>query len=162
MSTQGRENDKDRDHKLCLVCSSGGHLFQLNSLQPFWGNKNRVWISFTTQDATAILRNERVHWAHYPTNRNIGNLARNLWLAFKILRAERPTVVVSTGAGVGVPFLVLGRLMGIRTVYIESITRSEELSLTGRLVYRFVDRFLVQWPDLADRYARAEFRGQVL
>ena len=87
---------------------------------------------------------------------------RNLRLAFRLLRAERPDVVLSTGAGVSVPFLLLARLMGMRTIYLESITRIHELSLSGRLVYPFVSRFLVQWEELTAQYPRAEFHGRVL
>ena len=58
-------------------------------------------------------------------------------------------------------FLILGSLLGIKTVYIESLARIHELSLSGRLVYPFVDRFLVQWPELEHKYSRAQYQGRV-
>ncbi|MBJ93904.1 MAG: UDP-N-acetylglucosamine--LPS N-acetylglucosamine transferase [Rickettsiales bacterium] len=145
-----------------LVASSGGHLFQLIQLEPLWARRDHVWVSFATADARSLLANKRVHWAFHPTNRSLLNLWRNLRLAFRLLRAERPDVVLSTGAGVSVPFLLLARLMGMRTIYLESITRIHELSLSGRLVYPFVSRFLVQWEELTAQYPRAEFHGRVL
>ena len=69
---------------------------------------------------------------------------------------------MSTGAGVCVPFIIAGRFLGIKTLYLESITRNEELSLSARLVYPFVDKLLVQWPDLAKKYKKAEFRGRII
>jgi beta-1,4-N-acetylglucosaminyltransferase len=148
--------------KIALIASSGGHLFQLYSLKEFWGEKNRFWVSFPTEDAKHLLSAENVHWAFYPTNRNIKNLVKNLFLSVKILRNEKPDAIMSTGAGVAVPFIIAGRCLGIKTLYLESITRSEELSLSARLIYPFVDKLLVQWPQLAEKYKKAEFRGRII
>jgi len=148
--------------KLCLVASSGGHLLQLVSLKATWEVHERFWITFPQDDARVLLDGERVFWAYYPTNRNLTNLMKNLWLAWRVVRRERPDAIISTGAGVAVPFLWVGRLLGIRTVYIESLTRIKRLSLSGRLVYPWVHRFFVQWPELAARYPRAVYGGRVI
>lgn len=148
--------------KVALIASSGGHLAELHALRGFWGEYERFWVSFPTPDAQDLLADEVHHWAYYPTNRSLWNLIRNFGLAWRLLRRERPQVIVSTGAGVAVPFLILGRLFGARTVYLESIARIHELSLSGRLVYRLVHHFLVQWPELAEKYPRATYQGRVV
>jgi UDP-N-acetylglucosamine:LPS N-acetylglucosamine transferase len=148
--------------KLALVASSGGHLAELFCIHELWQAHERFWVSFPTPDAESLLADETVFWAAYPTNRHLPNLLRNLALAWRLLRRERPDVVISTGAGVAVPFLILARVLGIRSVYLESITRIRELSLSGYLVYPFVDRFLVQWQELAKRYRRARFHGRII
>jgi len=147
--------------KVALIASSGGHLAELHALRGFWGDMERFWVSFPTEDAQHLLANETKFWAHYPTNRSVTKLAKNMGLAWKLLRRERPDLIVSTGAGVGVAFLVLGSMLGIKTVYIESLARIHELSLSGRLVYPFVDQFLVQWPELETKYSRASYHGRV-
>lgn len=148
--------------KLALIASSGGHLAELHALAEFWQPEPHFWVSFKTTDAEYLLRDEKVHWAYHPTNRSPVNLARNAVLAVQILRDERPDVVISTGAGVGVPFLLAGRALGMKTLYIESITRISKLSISGRLVYPFVDRFWVQWEELAKQHGKAEFHGRVV
>ena len=148
--------------KLALVCSSGGHLFQLYSVKAFWEEKERFWVSYPTEDAQTLLKDEYVHWAYFPTNRSIKNLIKNAFLALKLLKKEQPTVIVTTGAGVAVPFIVIGKFLGIKSVYVESITRIEELSLTGHLIYPFVDELLVQWPELAGKYKKAQYQGRVI
>lgn len=148
--------------KVCLVCSSGGHFYELYCLRGAWSTHERFWVTFLGQDTRYILRDEKVYTAYSPTNRSLKNLIRNLFLAWRVLVKERPRVLVSTGAGVCVPFFFLAPLWGIKTVYIESLARIEELSLTGRLVYRFVDEFIVQWPELAERYGKAKYEGQLL
>jgi beta-1,4-N-acetylglucosaminyltransferase len=148
--------------KVLLVASSGGHIAELHALAPFWRRHDYHWVSFPTSDAEFLLADEPHDWAHYPTNRNLPNLLRNLRLAWRILGREKPDLVLSTGAGVALPFLLLGRLRGARTVYVESLARIRELSLTGRLVYPFVHAFWVQWEELAPRYRKAVYRGRVV
>lgn len=150
--------------KLCLVCSSGGHLFELLSLKSLWEDpaRDHFWVTFPTPDAKSLLAGEDVVWAHHPTNRNIPNLIRNRFLAKRVLKERRPDVVISTGAGVAVPFLRGAKRAGARSIYVESITRITELSLSGRMLYRAVDRFFVQWPELAERFERAEYAGRIL
>jgi UDP-N-acetylglucosamine:LPS N-acetylglucosamine transferase len=99
-------------------------------------------------------------YAHHPTNRNVRNLVRNTILALNIISRQRPQVVISTGAGVAVPFLWVGRLFGARVIYVESFARTDGLSLTGRLVRPAVHRLLVQWPGAA-RGRKAEYAGSI-
>ena len=149
--------------RLLLVCSSGGHLFEMFCLREFWKDKERAWVSFPTSDAKYLLADEaEVHWAAHPTVRNLPNLTRNLWLAWRVLAQRRPDLILTTGAGVAVPFLWIARLRGIPAVYVESITRLNELSLTARLVKPFADRMLVQWPDLAEKFPGVEFHGRIV
>ena len=69
-----------------------------------------------------MLAAERTY-AHGPTERNIPNLIRNVGLAWKIVGRLRPKAIVTTGAGLAVPFAWVGRLRGAKVVYIESLTR---------------------------------------
>jgi beta-1,4-N-acetylglucosaminyltransferase len=148
--------------KVLLVCSPGGHLAQMLALKPAWQDAERVWVTLPGVDVGAALRGETVELAHGPTNRSLKNLARNTLLAWRILRGRRPDAILSTGAGLAVPFLVVGKLLRIRSVYVESVTRTDTVSLSGRLVYPFADRFFVQWPEVAERLSRAEYAGTVL
>lgn len=148
--------------KICLVCSSGGHLLELHRLAEAWQDMDHFWVSFPGCDTDCLLRDERVIHAYHPTNRNLWNLLRNLGVGWRVLRAERPDAIVSTGAGVAIPFFLVARLLGIHTVYVESLTRIHKPSLTGRLLYPLANRFLVQWPDMAEKYRKAEYGGNVL
>lgn len=148
--------------QLLLVCSSGGHLAQLAALQPWSRDHDRHWVCFDTPEAVSLLRHEQVSWAHHPTTRNVVNLVRNLGLAWQVLRRERPDVIISTGAGVAVPFFVLARMLGISTIYLEVYDRIDTPTLTARLCRPFTDRMLVQWPEQQRLYAGAQVVGCVL
>lgn len=132
------------------------------ALRPAWEGWQRAWVTLPGSDVSSLLAEERVTLGHGPTNRSLGKLARNLLVAWRVLRAERPDAILSTGAALAVPFFILGRLLGIRTVYVESVTRTESLSLSGRIVYPLAGAFFVQWPQLAARLKKARYEGAVL
>ena len=148
--------------KLLLVCSSGGHLQEMLALAPAWQELDPTWVTLRGEDTEYLLRSSQVVWAYGPTNRSLVNLVRNLGVALRTLRRVDPDVVLSTGAALAVPFFAVARLTGRRTVYVESYTRREALSLSGRMVYPLADVFFVQWPELAARRSRARYAGSVL
>lgn len=148
--------------KICLVCYNGGHLFQLYILEDWWKKHNRIWVTFRKADAESLLREEKTYWAFFPATRNIFNLIRNTFLAIRVLRKERPDVIVSTGAAVAVPFFYVGKLMGIKTVFIEVFDRIDSPTLTGRLVHPIADVFILQWEEQKKFYPKGKVLGQIL
>lgn len=144
-----------KKHKVCLVGSSGGHLTHLYALRDYWILQDRCWVTFQKEDAMSILSNERVYWCHYPTNRNILNLIKNTIIAFRVLKKERPDVIISTGAGAAIPFFWLGHVFGAKTIFIEVYDRIDNPTLTGRIVQRCSDVFIVQWDEMLKHYKKA-------
>jgi UDP-N-acetylglucosamine:LPS N-acetylglucosamine transferase len=155
------EPGQPREPRVMLVCCQGGHFMQMLALKSAWGDLPHVWFTTRAADTEALLRDQRAVYAHVPTSRNVKNMFRNLWLAARAIRRHRPDVLLSTGGGVTFPVFVVGKLAGARLIYVESLTRVDGPSLTGRLVYRLVDRFFVQWPEAATR-PRMEFVGSLL
>lgn len=147
--------------KVCLVGSSGGHLTHLYMLKPFWQDQERFWVTFDKADAQSILAGERMIPCYYPTNRNLKNLIRNTFLAWKVLRKEKPDVIISSGAAVAVPFFYLGKLFGAKTVYIEVFDRIDGPTLTGKLVHPIADLFIVQWEEMKQVYPKAVNLGSI-
>ncbi|MCC6610742.1 MAG: hypothetical protein IT515_13845 [Burkholderiales bacterium] len=84
--------------------------------------------------------------------------------AWRLVRRVRPRLVICMGSAMAVPVLVPAKMLGSTSVFIESITRTSELSRTGKLVncLRLADLFLVQWPELADEQLGCRFEGTVL
>ncbi len=147
--------------KICLVSSSGGHLAQLHMLKPFWSDKNHFWVTFDKEDARSLLEGEKMYSCYYPTNRNIKNLIRNTRLAWKVLRKEKPNIIISSGAAVAVPFFYLGKLLGAKTIYIEVFDRIDKPTITGKLIYPVTDRFIVQWEEMKKVYPKATNLGSI-
>jgi beta-1,4-N-acetylglucosaminyltransferase len=156
--SQARPGDRT---DLLLVCQSGGHLLELIALHDVWSASTRLWVTLPTVDAKRLLKEEEVVWGHGPTPRNIANLFKNAALALQVVRAHRPRVVLTTGAGLAVPFAWVGRLFGASVVYVECGGRVSGLSLSCRLIAPVAERIYVQWPDQDGLVAKARYVGNI-
>lgn len=140
-----------------LVATPGGHLSQLKLIAPCFESFDRRWVS--TEHASVDVGADQLVFGHGPTTRNIGNFLRNLVVAWREIRSQKPDLIVSTGAGLAVPFFLLARLLGVRTMFLEVYDRIDSKTLTGRLVRPLATEFLVQWPEQRDVYGRGTVVG---
>ena len=116
-----------------LVANDGGHLMQLHTLRPRLGvGEDVVWVTPRTPQTESLLVGERVHWASPCPPRDTQALARNAAACRRLFRDHDVSLVVSTGAALALAVLPQARLRGIETVYIESATRYDKPSLSGR------------------------------
>lgn len=151
----------NKNMKVCLVGSSGGHLTHLYMLKPFWQNKDRFWVTFNKEDARSILKDEKMYPCYYPTNRSLKGLIINTKLAWKIIKKEKPDLIISTGAAVAVPFFFIGKLFGAKCVYIEVFDRINHSTMSGKMVYPIADKFIVQWEEMKKVYPKAVNLGSI-
>jgi UDP-N-acetylglucosamine:LPS N-acetylglucosamine transferase len=145
-----------------LVSTQGGHLAQLLALREWWSSHDHLWVCPETPDVVDRLAGERVIRSYGPTTRSLWNLLRNAVLAIGVVRRERPSLVVSAGAGVAVPFFVMAWLLRIPTVFIEVYDRVDTPTLTGRLCGPFTTRRIVQWQSQLEFYPDARLVGPLL
>lgn len=148
--------------KIMLAASAGGHLVQLMALEQLWKTKQRVWSTFRLPEVESMLDKELVYWAHFPTTRNLPNAFRNLRVAWCSLRAERPDVLISTGAAISVPFFLIAKILRIPTVFIEAYDRITMPTLSARLCYPLADLFVVQWEQQAANFPKSINIGPML
>ena len=146
---------------ICLVGSSGGHLTHLYMLKPFWKDKKHFWVTFDKEDARSILVGENVYPCYFPTNRSIKALIKNSWIAWKVIRKEKPNLIVSSGAAIAVPFFYIGKLFGAKLIYIEVFDRIDKPTVTGKIVYPITDKFIVQWEEQKKVYPKAICLGSI-
>lgn len=134
--------------RILAVASAGGHWVQLQRLRPALSQHD---VAFVTTNAG--YRDEIDPYRFYVVNDgsrwNKVSLIKMALRILVILLRERPDVVISTGAACGYFSLRLGKLMGARTIWIDSIANVEEVSMAGRMVGRYADLWLTQWPHLA-------------
>ena len=135
--------------RILAVASSGGHWVQLRRLRPAFEGHDVAYIT-TDRGHRAEVGGARFHTVVDANRSNKLTLARSaLKIAWVLLR-ERPHVVVSTGAAPGYLALRGAKLLGARTVWIDSVANVEELSLSGQMSSTTADLCLTQWPHLAD------------
>jgi UDP-N-acetylglucosamine:LPS N-acetylglucosamine transferase len=139
---------KDNRKKVLAVASSGGHWTQLMRVLPAFTSYEVVFVTVLKSYRSQVPKSR----FYLINDANRWNKLRLVQVALKlawILGKERPDVVVSTGAAPGYFALRLGRLFGAKTIWIDSITNIERLSMSGSLVGRHADLWLTQWPHLA-------------
>ena len=156
----GKRKDP-RKIKVCLVGSSGGHLTHLYMLKPFWKDLERFWVTFDKEDARSLLEGEKMYPCYYPTNRSLKALLKNTRIAWRVLRREKPDLIISSGAAVAVPFFYLGKLMRKKLIYIEVFDRIDKPTMTGKMVYPITDKFIVQWEEMKKVYPKAINLGSI-
>lgn len=145
--------------RILAVASSGGHWVQLRRLAPAFEGHDVAYLT-TDPGHRSEVGSARFHVVN---DANRWNKLAVLRCALKVLRVvlrERPTVVVSTGAAPGYLAIRCGRLLGARTVWIDSVANVEELSMSGRMASVTADLCLTQWKHLAGGEVR--YLGAVL
>ena len=148
-----------RRTKVLAVSSGGGHWIQLLRVLPAFDGAELVCVSVHA-DCAADVPGCRLHVV---TDANQWERLRSLRLAFEMLvivLRERPRVVVSTGAAPGFFALLFGRMLGARTIWLDSLANVDRVSLSGRMVRPFAGLWLTQWPELA-RPEGPEYAGSV-
>lgn len=170
-----------------VVLGSGGHTAEMLTMIHDLVHSESLWdITYisTSQDTLSVRKTHDMHadlagFAYrivevprarrvkQPWITSIPTAIHSLFCTARVLYAHRPEVVLLNGPGtaaitgyVAILFNTLG-VLNACVIYVESLARVTSLSLSGRLLYPVVDRFLVQWPDLAERYALAEFHGRL-
>jgi len=146
--------------KLLAISSGGGHWVQMLRLRPAFVRFNVTYVTVSNDYATDVPGecfrsiSDATRW----------NKVKLMLVAVQILWRilySRPDVVISTGAAPGYFALRFGKLIGARTVWLDSIANVDELSMAGQMAGRYADMWLTQWPHLA-REGGPEYFGTVI
>jgi UDP-N-acetylglucosamine transferase subunit ALG13 len=146
--------------RVLALSSGGGHFVELVRLRAAFADAEVTWATVSSSYASHVP-GERLLVVPDATRWDRVRLAAAVLRIGRILRRERPDVVVSTGALPGFFAVALGRAAGARTIFVDSFANVEELSLSGRLASRVAHLALTQWPELA-RAGGPCFEGSVL
>jgi len=151
--------------KICLVSSHGGHLTELLRLMSAFKN-HKVYLIVHKDDFTYNMRCDSISKYLIPVFFRLPLLLVDMIIIsiYEIffLVKERPNVIISTGAEIAIPIFILSKMFGIKTIYIESMARLNDISTTGKILIRIADIFLVQWVGLTTKYKKAKYAGKIL
>lgn len=149
--------------KICFAASSGGHLEEISRLKDIAsqydsflltekGGFNEINFCDKTIYVSQINRKEPLFLFKF-----IGLFARSLHILIK----EKPDCIISTGALATYPICLLGKMAKKKIVYIESFARIDSPSLTGKLMYKVADIFIIQWEELKQFFPKAIYGGGI-
>jgi UDP-N-acetylglucosamine:LPS N-acetylglucosamine transferase len=148
--------------KICLAASAGGHLTQLLKLARGWEGYDVFFVTTGHAVENELQKRGKVYIVGESNRKQLLKTMKVFLKCVKIVRNERPDVILSTGAAAGCMLCFLSKLRGAKVIWMDSITNTEKLSLSGRMVRYIADMFLVQWPQLAAKYKNVEYVGSVI
>src|SRR3954451_12653877 len=122
-----------------LAASGGGHLELLTWIEEQLGGYDRVWVTSPGARAAALAAaGEHVRQVPNP-GRDPRKAFSNLIAAARTVIKDRPTRVITSGAGSVVAFCVFARMAGARVVFVETMARVDNASASGRVLSRIAD-----------------------
>lgn len=146
--------------KIVAISSGGGHWIELMRLRPALQG-HRVVYATVSEAYRSHVGDARLRVISDATRWDRAGLVRTTLQVLRLLLEERPDVVISTGALPGFLGVLLGKWLGARTIWVDSLANVEELSMSGRRVGAFADLWLTQWPEL-ERPGGPRYAGSVL
>lgn len=150
-----------RRYRVLLVSSSGGVLLDLLALRPWWQRHDPVWVAVRAPDTEVALTGQRVYWRPELSTGTKLRVIPATWRALRLLRAERPDVIVSAGTGVAVGFFLAARLLRVPTLWLETFNMTGPAGAAARVCSRLAAAVLVQRPALLETRPRAVLIGEL-
>ena len=150
--------------KVLFISSTGGHLNELLQLKSIMNKYDSYLITEKTKSLKEEYK-DKISYLIYGTKHNmltypfklLANCFKSLYFYFKI----KPDVIVTTGAHSAGPMCCIGKIFGSKIIYIETFANIHSKTVTGRIVYKFADLFIVQWESMLKLYPKAIYGGWI-
>ena len=153
--------------RVLFISSTGGHLTELLQLKELFSKYDYHIITEKTKNNLALkeeygdkinymIFGTKDHMLTYPF-KLLGNCFRSIYFYFKI----HPDYIITTGAHTAGPMCCIGKIFGSRIIFIESFANITSKTITGRLVYKFADKFIIQWKSMKKLYPNGEYGGWI-
>ena len=151
-----------KQKKICLISSSGGHFEQLKMLKEL----SRKYEVFIVTEKTKYNKDDKnINSFLIQVNRKevlfLVKMIINAIKSLKIIIREKPDVIISTGVLATIPMCILGKKFHKKLIYIESFAKITSPTKTGKLLYKYADRFYVQWEEMLKYYPNAICMGGI-
>ena len=148
--------------RICLAASAGGHLTQLLRLKNCWQGHDFFFVTTTDVMKERLENSGKTYVVGECNHKRPVRVIKVLLNCIRIVFKENFGIVISTGAAAGCLICFLGKIKGAKVIWIDSITNVERISLSGRMVRYIADLFLVQWPELVEKYENVEYEGAIV
>lgn len=137
--------------RVFAVASQGGHWVQLMRIVPAFRDKYDMMFCSTKTDYANVVGSDRFVVIKDYTRHNAWRILSVFTTAFKAMRRFRPNVILTTGSGPAIAVILAGKLLGVKSIWIDSVANAEHLSLSGRIARRIATRVYSQWPNVAQK-----------
>lgn len=156
-----------KNKRVMFIASTGGHLNELLCLKPMFKDYNYSLITEKTK-STESLKKEyknklgylvygtKDHMLSYPFK-----LLINCFISLFYFIKYRPKYIITTGTHTAGPMCCIGKIFGSKIIFIESFANLSTKTVSGKLIYKFADLFIVQWESMLKLYPKAKFGGWI-
>lgn len=153
----------EKQKKICLISSSGGHLEQIKQLKDVYKKYDCFYVVTRTKATEAMKQKHYIVSDLVRKNKLVMvlRMTKMMFEQFAIFAKENPDVIVTTGAAVAIPMCLIGKMFHKKVIYIESFARMTTPNKTGKLIYKFADLFIIQWEALKKYYPNAVYGGSI-
>ncbi len=153
--------------KVLFISSTGGHLTEMMQLKELFSKYDYHIITEKTKSNLSLASKYkgRINFLVFGTKDHIltypfkllYNCFKSLFLYIKI----HPDYIITTGAHTAGPMCCIGKIFGSRIIYLETFANMTTKTVTGRFIYPFADKFIVQWESMKKLYPKADFGGWI-
>lgn len=153
--------------KVLFISSTGGHLSEMMQLKSMFAKYDYHIITEKTKQNISLKDKypNRVNYLIYGSKSNMSvypfKLFANCFISLFLYLKVRPKFIITTGTHTAGPMCCIGKILGSKIIYIESFANIYTKTVTGRLIYKFADLFIVQWESMLKLYPKAKFGGWI-
>jgi hypothetical protein len=148
-------------YRVLLVSSSGGVLLDLLALRPWWSRHDVSWVAVHAEDTDALLAGQHVHWEREQSASRPLGVPGAVLRSLRILRRERPDVIISAGTGVAVGIFLAARVLRIPALWLETFNIVDAAGSASKVCGRLAAAVLVQRSSLVGTRPRAVLIGEL-
>jgi hypothetical protein len=152
-------NFEKRDANILAIASVGGHWIELLRIMPLFKGKKVTFIS-NKSSLSDTVKGYKFLTVPDANRNNVLKLLKCVASIFGLILFLRPQVIITTGAAPGLLGILIGKFLGIKTIWIDSIANAEKLSLSGLIALWLADRVYTQWEHLAN--PKVVYSGNIL
>ena len=148
--------------RLVFAASSGGHYEQLMMLKPLMERHDSCVVTEkTSYNAKSDIRTYYMVQVNRKEILFIPKMIINSFRAVRIIFEEKPDAIICTGVLAMIPLCLIGKMKGCKLIYLESFAKVTSATLSGKLLYKYADRFYVQWESMLDIFPNAVYKGGI-
>ncbi len=146
--------------RVLVICAGGGHLRE--AVESIRGAVDKFHLAtFKTSATDGIDGLQSLTYIidpHLSKFKYLINLVQSIFLLIKV----RPNIVITTGAGIAIPTCLIAKKFGAKLIMVDTVAATNDLSKTGRFLYKYCDLFIVQWQTHCAKYPKAVYGGSIL
>lgn len=146
--------------KIFAVASIGGHWVQLLRIARQMEKDYEVVYLCTHPKCATMVEGQKFYLTEDYSRWDAWKMMPAFFKLLRIVRREKPEAIMTTGAAPGLMCLLAGKVLGKKTIWVDSIANVQHLSASGRIASRFVSRVYTQWKELAT--PKVTFAGNIL